>query len=182
MTNFHVDEANCRLKKMSFFKFANSQYFLWKSTGLVLGLVGLNDAKGIDLAQLYGREAVRQKCQKWPKNTKKAFFDCFRADVGQPHGHIVWAKANPLNFHKEKSRIGDFLKWPFFESAILNFFFASSQWKLFNIYRTARIALVSSSKQHLPKLMAEIEKLLKDYIFSKSFLSDGFWVQKSCQK
>ena len=41
---------NGRLKKRSFFKIANSQYFLWKFYGLVLGLVGLNDAKGIDLA------------------------------------------------------------------------------------------------------------------------------------
>ena len=33
------------------------QFFLrW-----VLGLVGLNDAKGIDVANVYGREAVRQK-------------------------------------------------------------------------------------------------------------------------
>ena len=41
---------NGRLKKTEFFKIANSQYFLWKFHGLVLGLVGLNDVKGIDVA------------------------------------------------------------------------------------------------------------------------------------
>jgi hypothetical protein len=38
---------NGRLKKTEFFKIANSQKF----HGLVLGLVGLIDVKGIDLAQ-----------------------------------------------------------------------------------------------------------------------------------
>ena len=40
-----------RLKKSQFLKIANSQYFSWKFHGLVLGLVGLIDAKGIDVAQ-----------------------------------------------------------------------------------------------------------------------------------
>ena len=31
-------------------------------------------------------------------------------------------RTNPLNFHKKISRIGDFEKWSFIESAILNFF------------------------------------------------------------
>ena len=45
-------------------------------------------------------------------------------------------RTNPWNFHKKILRIGDFEKWRFFESAILNFFFekkfffASSPWKL----------------------------------------------------
>ena len=64
------------------------------------------------------------------------FFGCFRAYVGQPHCHIRWttsmpfASCNPTklrtnlwNFHEKISRIGDFEKWPFFESAILIFFF-----------------------------------------------------------
>ena len=42
---------NGRLKKTEFFKIANSQTFLWKFHGLVLGLVELIDAKGIDVAQ-----------------------------------------------------------------------------------------------------------------------------------
>ena len=41
---------NGRLKKTDFFKIANSQIFLWKFHGLVLGLVELIDAKGINVA------------------------------------------------------------------------------------------------------------------------------------
>ena len=37
-------------KKMSFSTSANSQYVLWKFHGLVLGLVGLIDEKGIEVA------------------------------------------------------------------------------------------------------------------------------------
>ena len=62
LTNFHGDEAkkyfffekenkNGRLKKGSFSISANSQFFFQKFHGLVLGLVGLIDAKGIDVAQ-----------------------------------------------------------------------------------------------------------------------------------
>ena len=40
--NFEKKNQNGQLKKSSFFKIANSQYFLWKFTGLVFGLVGLN--------------------------------------------------------------------------------------------------------------------------------------------
>ena len=49
-------------------------------------------------------------------------------------------RTNKWNFHKKILRIGDFEKWPFFESAILNFFFskkikiASSPWKLVTDY------------------------------------------------
>ena len=38
-------------KKTEIFKTCNSQYFFQKFHGLVLGLVGLNDAKSIDVAQ-----------------------------------------------------------------------------------------------------------------------------------
>ena len=67
-------------------------------------------------------------------NTKYAFFACFGAYVGQPHGHIGWAKSmpfasinptnprtNPWNFHEKILRIGGAGKWGFFEAAILNF-------------------------------------------------------------
>ena len=77
---------------------------------------------------LYGREAVRKQ----PKNIKNAFLACFRAYVGQPHGHIHWASSMPFasinptnprtnlwNFHENFLRIGDFEKRRFFESAIL---------------------------------------------------------------
>ena len=42
---------NGRLKKTEIFKTANSKYFFQKIHGLVLGLVQLIDAKGIDVAQ-----------------------------------------------------------------------------------------------------------------------------------
>ena len=62
LANFHGHEAkkniffrkknqNGRLKKSSSFKIANSQNFFAKFLRFVLGLVGLNDAKGIDVAQ-----------------------------------------------------------------------------------------------------------------------------------
>ena len=54
MTDFHGDEKknqNGRLKKTEIFNSLNSQYFFMKIYGLVLGLVGLIDAKGIDVAQ-----------------------------------------------------------------------------------------------------------------------------------
>ena len=56
LTDFHVDEAEKKihekkLQKTEFFKIANSQNFLWKVYRLILGLVELNDAKDIDVAQ-----------------------------------------------------------------------------------------------------------------------------------
>ena len=62
------------------------------------------------------------------------FFSHFWAYVGQPHGHIGWAKSmpfasinptnprtNPWKFHEKILRIGGAGKWGFFEAAILNF-------------------------------------------------------------
>ena len=54
MTNFHADEAIYFYffeKENSKWPTANSQYFFQKFHGLVLGLEGLIDAKGIDAAQ-----------------------------------------------------------------------------------------------------------------------------------
>ena len=68
-TDFHKNEANfffffeenkfkmANFSKWPFFKIANSQFFLRKFHRLVLGLVGLIDAKAINVAQ-YGREVV----------------------------------------------------------------------------------------------------------------------------
>ena len=81
-------------------------------------------------------------------------FRAFWAYVGQPHAFIDWATSMPFasinptyirtnlrNFREKISRIGDFEKWAFFESAILNFFFekkkfffASFPWKSAQIY------------------------------------------------
>ena len=83
---------------------------------------------------LNGREGAwhkikkSQKKQKWPKNTKNAFFACFWAYVGQPHEDIDWAtsmpfasinftnpRTNPWHFHKKMSRVVDFEKLNFFQ-------------------------------------------------------------------
>ena len=49
------------LKKTEFFNSANSQYFFQKYYGLVLGLVGLIDAKALMWLNLYGAQPVRSK-------------------------------------------------------------------------------------------------------------------------
>ena len=109
----------------------------------VLGLVGLNDAKGIDVAQRIWLRGCPTKAQKQPKNAFLVLFGYFWAFVGQPHGHIHWAKSMPFassnptnprtnlrNFREKILRIGDFKKWAFFESAILNFFFEKKKFFL----------------------------------------------------
>ena len=68
----------------------------WKFHGLVLGLVELIDAKGLGLAQLIWSWGCPTQPQKQPKNTKNAFFACFWAYVGQPHGHVGWAISIPF--------------------------------------------------------------------------------------
>ena len=64
----------------------------------------------------------------------------FWAYVGQPHGHIDWAKSmpfasinstnprtHPAQFGKKILRIDRLAKWGFFESAILDFFFSKKK-------------------------------------------------------
>ena len=63
MTNFYGDEAKKKSKwpsqkKLSFSTSPKAEQFLPKFHGLVLGLVGLIDAKGIDFAQAI-----------WPRGT-----------------------------------------------------------------------------------------------------------------
>ena len=90
----------------------------------------------IDVAQRIWPWGCPTKARKQPKNAFLVLFGCFWAFVGQPHGHIRWATSMPFasfnptnprtnlrNFRKKILRIGDFEKWAFFESAILNFFF-----------------------------------------------------------
>ena len=141
-------------KQAHFSKSPILKIFSQKSLRSVLGLVGLNDAKGIDVAQCIWPWGCLTKAQKQPKNAFSVLFGCFWAFVGQPHGHIRWATSmpfasfNPTNprtdlrdFREKILRIGDFEKWAFFESAILNFFFekkikffASFPWKSAQIY------------------------------------------------
>ena len=142
-------------KKAHFSKWPILKIFSRKSLRSVLGLVGLNDAKGINVAQRMWPWGCPTKAQKQPKNAFSVLFGCFWACVRQPHGHIRWATSMPFasfnptnprtylrNFREKILRIGDFEKWAFFESAILNFifqkkkkiFFASSPWKLVTNY------------------------------------------------
>ena len=122
-------------KKAHFLKSPILKNFLWKFLRFVLGLVGLNDAKSIDMAQPIWPWGCPTQGEKQPKNTNIAFFACFWAYVWQPHDHIGWAlsmpfasinptnpRTNSWNFHKKILRIDRVEKWPFFESAILNFF------------------------------------------------------------
>jgi hypothetical protein len=121
--------------------------FQWKFYWLILWLVELIDAKGIGVAQPKQRLLNRSLWHKWlrdcptlaQKQGKNAFFvflDHFWAYVGQPHGHIGWARpvpfasinstnprTNPWIFHEKILRIDRLAKWGLFESAILNFFF-----------------------------------------------------------
>ena len=88
MANFKQDEAKfffllkkkikmADSKKGHFSKSPILNIFLWKFYGLVLGLVELNDAKGIDV--IY---------QNSGKNAFFEFFGHFWAYLGQPHDHI----------------------------------------------------------------------------------------------
>ena len=123
-------------KKLSFSTLPILNIFFQKFHGLVLGLVGLIDAKGIDETQPIWRWGCPAYEQKQPKKTKNAFFACFWAYVGQPHDHIGWVtsmsftsinptnpRTNPWNFYEKILRISGAGKLPFFESAILIFFF-----------------------------------------------------------
>ena len=98
-----------------------------KFHGLVLGLVELIDAKGIGLAQPIWPWDCPTWAQKRPKNTKNAYFGCFRPFVGQPHDHIGWAssmpfasinptnpRTNPWNFGGNCSAFGGGWKTQFF--------------------------------------------------------------------
>ena len=139
-------------KKAHFLKSPILKKFSRKFLRFVLGLVGLNDAKGIDVAQCIWPWGCPTKAQKQPKNAFSVLFGCFWAFVGQPHGHIRWATSMPFasfnptnprtnlrNFREKILRIGDFEKWAFFESAILNFFFASFPWKQAKVNWLARM-------------------------------------------
>ena len=141
-----ADSKNAHFSKSPILKI-----FSRKFLRLVLGLVGLNDAKGIDVAQCIWPWGCPTKAQKQPKNAFSVLFGCFWAFVGQPHGHIRWATSMPFasfnptnprtnlrNFRKKILRIGDFEKWPFFESAIL-ILFASFTWKQVKVYWLARM-------------------------------------------
>ena len=132
MTSFHENEAKKKFKladskKGHFSKSPILDIFLWKFNGLVLGLVGLNDAKGIDVAY-----------------------------VGQPHGHIGWAKSmpftsfnptnprtNPLNFHKKYQELAILKNDLFFSRPFWIFFSRKNFFFCFIPMKTSQSLLVS---------------------------------------
>ena len=150
MTNFHRDEAKKKFffrkkkfkmadsKKLSFSTSSKAEQIPPKFHGFVLGLVGLNDAKGIDFAQPIRPWGCLTHAPKQAKNAFFVFFACFRPYVGQPDDHIGWAssislpsiylihpRTNPWNFGKKILRIGCFEKLSFFlsqPSYIFSFF------------------------------------------------------------
>ena len=128
-------------KKAYFPKSPILKIFSRKFHGLVLGLVGLNDAKPIDMAQPIWRWGCQKKALKQAKNVFFVFLGCFCPYVRQPHRHIGWATSmpfasiNPTNprtnlwiFCKKILRIGDFEKghfenrpfWIFFQKKIFS--------------------------------------------------------------
>ena len=140
-------------KKLSFSTSSKAELIPPKFHGFVLGLVGLNDAKGIDFAQPIWPWGCLTYAPKQAKNAFFVFFACFGAYVGKSHGHIGWApsmpfasfkstnpRTNPWNFGGICSAFDEVEQLSFFESAILNFFFkkkkknASSPWKLVTNY------------------------------------------------
>ena len=125
-TFFFKKIQNDQLKRLSFSKSPILKFFSWKFLRWVLGLVGLNDAKGIDVAQRIWPWGCPTKAQKQPKNAFSVHFGCFWTFVGQPHSHIGWDKSmpfasinptnprtNPWNFHKKILRIDEALKMTF---------------------------------------------------------------------
>ena len=104
-------------KKLSFSEPPILKIFSRKFQGLVLGLVVLIDAKGIDVAQPRWSWECGIKAQKQPKNTKNAFFGLRRTD-SWPYrlSHIYalcinqsyWSKDHPWNFRENILRIAVF--------------------------------------------------------------------------
>ena len=103
--NFEKKFKMADSKKAHFSKSPILKIFSRKSLRSVLGLVGLNDSKGIDVAQCIWPWGCLTKAQKQPKNAFSVLFGCFWAFVGQPHGHIRWATSMPFaSFNPIKPR------------------------------------------------------------------------------
>ena len=134
---------NGRLKKTSFSSSANSQYFFMKFSWIGPWVSRIDWCEG----HWFGSTCVVVRLSDISSKTSKKCIVCvfchFWAYVGQPHDHIGWApsmpfasinptnpRTDPWNFHKKILRIDRVEKWPFFESAILNFFFKKKKFFL----------------------------------------------------
>ena len=130
---------NGRLKKRSFFKIANSQYFFVKISWSGPWVSRIHWCEG----HWYGSTYMAVRLSNISSKTgQKCIFWLFLAYIGQPHDHIGWATSMPFasinstnprtnlwNFCEKFLRIGDFEKHCFFESAILNFIFQKKKKK-----------------------------------------------------
>ena len=128
-------------KKLRFSKPPILKKNFQKFHGLVFGLVGLIDTKGMDPA---GSTFIAVRLSDISTKTgKKCIFCVFRPFLSlcQSHRHIGWATSmlfasinrtnpwtNPWNYLGKRLRISDFKKLSFFDIAIW-FFFASLAWK-----------------------------------------------------
>ena len=90
---------NSRQKKAYFSKSPILEIFSRKFLRLVLGLVGLNDAKGIDVAQRIWPWGCPTKAQKQPKSTKNAFWGFPAKSLGNLVGNSWWSQHSTLNCH-----------------------------------------------------------------------------------
>ena len=139
--NFLETRENIKISTHPFYHI-NLGWFSWEWSKIFFFFFSKKKFK-IDVAQRIWPWGCATKAQKQPKSTENAFFGCFWAFVGQPHGHIRWATSMPFasfnptnprtnlrNFREKILRIGDFEKWAFFESAILNFFLKRKKKKI----------------------------------------------------
>ena len=138
-------------KKLSYS--TNSQYFLRKFQGLVLGLVEYMVAKNINVAQPILSSACPTYAQKMAKNTRNAFFvflAIFWAYVRQPDNHwdtsMPFAsinstnpRTNPWYFREKILGIGGVENTVFLFFSQKNIFFALSPWKSVKVSRLARM-------------------------------------------
>ena len=84
------------LKKTHFPALPILNIFSWKFHGLVLVLAGLNDAKGIDVAQPIWRWGCPTYVQKQVENAFFVFYAVFELMSNSLMDHIDWATLMPL--------------------------------------------------------------------------------------
>ena len=126
---FFLKNQNGWPQKTEFFNSTSSWHFFQKIHRLVLGLVELNDVKGIDVALPIWPWGCTTYAPKRPKNTKNAVFACIGAYVGQAHGHKGWATSmlltpfNPTSPRTNPWNFGQSWKTKFLWEGHFDFFF-----------------------------------------------------------
>ena len=131
---------NGRLKKTSFFNSVNSQYFFVKISWIGPWASRIDWCKGHWWGSTYMVVRLPDISSKMAKKHKKCIFclflSLFWTASSMPFASInpTSPRTDPWNFHKKILRIGDFEKWPFFESAILNIIFSKKNIFLLHPY------------------------------------------------